>query len=122
VIGARPGDARRGDVDLVHARLQAVVRLRDRRRVEGVGLGDVGPGVEVGVVDACDDFGARQRKQIVVALEVTLVAVQAASRRSAEVGLGEVLLLDHRSPRAIEDENASGEQAHEFGGMIGLHR
>ena len=51
-VGRVAREPRRRDVQLVDDRLEAVVGLRDRRRVEGVGLDDVGAGLEVGVVDA----------------------------------------------------------------------
>ena len=103
------------------AAFEAVVGLRDPRRRERVGLGDVGAGREIRVVDVADDVGPRQHQQVVVALEVAVMIVQAAGRRAAEVGLAEPALLDHRAPRAVEDEDALAEEAGELGGAVGLH-
>ena len=98
---ARP--ARRGYVHLVGQRGQTVVLLRNRGGAEGVGLHDVGSGGEVLLVDALDHVRPRQHQQIVVALQVLGMVCQA---RAAEVGLGQLLLLDHRAHRAVEDDDA----------------
>ncbi len=50
-VGALARDPRRREIDVAHFRLQPIVGLRDARRVEGVGLDDVGAGLEEGVVD-----------------------------------------------------------------------
>jgi len=46
-VGALAGQPRRGDIHLVGQVLDAVLGLHDARRAEGVGLDDVGAGVEV---------------------------------------------------------------------------
>ena len=78
-VGAFAGKPGSGKVDLAHPALQLVVGLRDARRVEGVGLDDVGAGFEKGVVDRAHDLGLGQREQVVVALEVARVPAEAAS-------------------------------------------
>ena len=50
-VGAFARDPGRREIDVAHFRLQPVVGLRDARRVEGVGLDDIGAGLEKGVVD-----------------------------------------------------------------------
>ena len=120
-IGAAARDRRRGAVHLAHPRGETVVGLRDRRRVEGVGLDDVGAGFEVGVVDRRDRLGPGQHEQVVVALQVVAVVGEPAGGRAAEVGFGELQLLDHRAHRAVEDEDALAHQAREFVGAVGLH-
>ena len=57
-------------VQLRHQACHAVVGLRDGGGVEGVGLDDVGAGLQIGAVDPRDDLRLRERQQVVVALEV----------------------------------------------------
>jgi hypothetical protein len=102
-VGGRARDLRRGHVHVVDRGLEAVVGLRDRRRREGVGLDDVGAGVEVRVVDGADDIGARQGQQIAVALELLGMRREALA---AEVGLAELVRLDLRAHGAVDDEDA----------------
>ena len=56
-VGRVAGELRRGDIQLVGDRFEPIVGLRDRLRIEGVGLEDVGAGFEIGVVDLADDLG-----------------------------------------------------------------
>jgi hypothetical protein len=100
-------DAGGGDVELVGQVLGAVVGLRDRLRVERVGLDDVGAGVEVLVVDAADDVRAREDEDVGVALEVVPVVPQPLA---PVVRLAELVALDHGAHRAVEDEHALGKQ------------
>ena len=53
---------------LVRLGLHAVVCLGDDRGREGVGLADVGAGLEVLPVDVVDDVGLGQGQEVVVAL------------------------------------------------------
>ena len=53
---------------------------------EGVGLDDVGAGLEILAVDAADDVGAGQHQQVVVAAQILRVIREALA---AEIGLGE---------------------------------
>ncbi len=55
-----------------------------------------------------DDVGPRQHQQVVVALQVARVILEALA---AEVGLGQLVPLDHRAHRAVEDEDALREQS-----------
>ena len=66
---ARFRDFRRRHVDVVDPVLQAIVGLRDRRGVEGVGLDDVGAGVQVLPVDLFDEVRPRNRQQVEVAAQ-----------------------------------------------------
>ncbi len=50
-IGGRTGEARVGRVQLVRERLHPVIGQGDARRVEGIRLDNVRPGLEVGPVD-----------------------------------------------------------------------
>ena len=53
------------------------------------------------------DVGARQDQQIVVALEILRVILEPLA---AEVRLGQLVALDHRPHRAVEDEDALRER------------
>ena len=61
------GQARPFDVEFVGQRLHAVVGLGHLGGVEGVGLEDVGAGVEVGLLDGLDHVRAAQQQEVVVA-------------------------------------------------------
>ena len=111
-------DARTLDVDLIGQLAQTVLRLGHPRRVEGTGLDDVGAGLEVRAMDAGHRVRAGQHQQVVVALQVARMVRQTAA---AVVGLGQLQLLDHRAHRAIQDQDAFGEQAPQFVASISLH-
>ncbi len=68
-----------GRVHLARQVGQPVVGLADRRGVEGVRLDHVGAGVEVGGVDRRDHVGPGERKQVVVAAQVTRMIARSAS-------------------------------------------
>ena len=87
---------RRNEVDLVHLVLQVVLGEHDARAAEGVGLDDVGAGVEIVAMDLLDHIRPRQHEMLVAALEAG----------PAEVIGREVARLDGRSHGAIEDEDA----------------
>ena len=59
------------------------------------------------MVDVRDDVGPRQDQHVEVALEIVAVMPEPLA---AKIRLGELTTLNHRPHRAIEDENALGEQ------------
>ena len=59
-------------------------------------------------MDRADDVGPRQHEHVAVALEVARMVREAVA---AEVGLRQLVALDHRPHRAVEDQDAFGEQA-----------
>ena len=63
------GDLRRCAVDVGYPVLKPVVRLRWRIGGEAVGGQDVGPGLEIGVVDFTHEMRLGQAQQVVVALQ-----------------------------------------------------
>ncbi len=65
------------------------------------------PACEIGVVNARDHVGAHQHQQVVVAAQVARVRLEAFA---AEVGLGQLVALNHRAHRAVEHENPPGQQ------------
>ena len=70
-----------------------------RRRLEGARLDDVAADGEKRLVDRLDDVGPREHEVVVAALE----------RLAAEVLGREVMALDVRPHRAVEDEHAARE-------------
>ena len=59
------------------------------------------------MVDLADHVGPRQDQDVVVALQILRMILEALA---AEVGLGQLVALDHRPHRAVEDEDPLGEQ------------
>jgi hypothetical protein len=91
--------------------------LSDPGGTEGVRLDDVGARLQVGVVDAGHHVGTGEDQHLVVAGEVAGVIPESLA---AEVGLGEALGLDHRTHRAVDDEDALGEQRFELRAVVGF--
>ncbi len=96
------GQARPFDVEFVGQRLHAVVGLGHLGGVEGVGLEDVGAGVEVGLLDGLDHVRAAQQQEVVVAFHVARPVGEALA---AVVGLFQLVALDHGAHAAIEDQD-----------------
>src|SRR5213076_2667437 len=93
-------EARGRGVDPAHLVLEAVLGEHDARAAEGVGLDDVGAGGEVALVHLADHAGARQDQVLVAAFVLG----------APEVPGGEVATLDVRPRRAVEDDDALGEE------------
>ncbi|GBL43761.1 methionine synthase [Verrucomicrobiota bacterium] len=74
---------------------------------EGVGLEDVGAGVEVGAVDIADDRRLGDDEQVVIALELARVVGEA---RTPVVGFLQLQLLDHGAHRAVEENDTLAEE------------
>ncbi len=102
------GQPRRLEVELVGQLLHAVVGQRDRGGVEGVGLDDVGAGLEVLAVDAGDDLRLGERQQVVVALQV---ARPVGEPLAAVARLGGTVALDRGTHGAVEHQDPLLERA-----------
>ena len=105
-VGLAAGQRGGLEVELVGELLHAVVGQRDRVGVEGVGLDDVGAGLEVLAVDAGDDLGLRQGQQVVVALHVARPVGEALT---AVAGLVGPVPLDGGAHRAVDDHDPLAE-------------
>ena len=117
-VGARAGDFGGLDVEFVNKVLEPVIGLRNGGRIEGVGLDDVGAGVQEGVVDALDDVRPGQGQQIVVALQVGRMVGEALA---TEIGFFQGVALDHGAHGAVQHQNALGENIFEgFGHVLEL--
>ena len=115
-VRRRPGEAGRRAVQLRHHRLQPVIGLGDARRVEGVGLDEVRPRLEVRRVDLGDDRRLGEDQQVVVPPEIARVVPEPLA---AERCLVEAAALDHRPHRAVEEQDAALEQVAQ--GRFGVH-
>ena len=111
-------------VELRHQVLELVVGLRDLGRVEGVGLDQVGAGLEVGLVDGADQFRPASASagrccpcSSLAAAFAGRVPVRLAfgemhrrrrlrEARAAVAGLVELVALDHRAHGAVDDQDA----------------
>ena len=108
-VGHAAGQAGSGEVDVAHGVLGVVVGLADAGGVEGVGLDDVGPGIEVAAVDGFDDVGPGEAQKVVVAEEL---AGQVGEAVAPEVGFREAVALYHSAHGTVEDEDAGSDGIH----------
>ena len=115
LVGHPAGEPGRLEVELVGQLLHAVVGEGHRVGVEGVGLDDVGAGVEVLAVDRGDDVGLGEREQVVVALEVARPVGEALA---AVARLGRPVALDRRAHRAVDHQDPLAEQRGELLGGV----
>ena len=99
-----PCDATGGEVHLTGAVRHAIVGERDALCVEGAGLYEVGPRLEVFAVDALDDVGSRQAQQVVATLQFPLHILEAVAPK---ILFPQVMLLYHRPHRPVEDEDSA---------------
>jgi hypothetical protein len=93
-------------VELEGARGEVVFGEHQRRRAEGVGLHDVGAGVEVGGVEGEDRVGPGGDEDLVAALEL----------RAAEVFGGQVEALEGGAGGAVHHQDALLESLQQRGG------
>ena len=89
------GDLRRLDVDLERVLAEAPLVELEPGALEGVGLDDLGPGLDHRLVDALDDVGAVEHERLVAAAGEAVVALEV-----------EVELLEGGAHAAVEDDHA----------------
>jgi hypothetical protein len=111
LVGNFARQARRRPVELHHHAFHAVVALGRRAGIEGIGLDDVGPGLQVLAVYLADHRRLRQRQQIVVALQIARPVVEALTAIRRLIGR---IGLDHGAHGAVEHQDALAQQAFEF--------
>ena len=90
-------------VDVAHMGFRVVIRLADARGVEGVGLDDVRPRLQVAPVDVRHHVGAGEAQEVVVSLQGD---GRLGKERAAEVGFREAAALYHGAHGAVQDEEA----------------
>ena len=91
----------------------------NRGGVEGVGLNDVGARIKISGMNLLDDRRLGQHQQIIIAFEIAWPILET---HAPEVFLLQVIALDHGAHRAIQNQDAVGEQSGQFGGAINSHR
>ena len=106
-VRLRAGDLRTAAVHLVDEALEPVIRLRDRRRGEGVGGDEVGACLEVIAMYLRDDVGPREAQHVNVVAQGTRMILEAFA---AEVLFGQALALDEDAHGPVEDDDALPEQ------------
>src|SRR5689334_6869181 len=87
--------------------LHAIVAHGDGSGVEGVGLQDICPGVQVSRVNCPDDRRLGQRQEVVVALEITGPIPELLT---SVVLLSELVTLDHGAHCAVQHQYPPGKQ------------
>ena len=97
------GDFRGLEVDLIHEALQGIVGLRDGVRVESVGLNDIAPNLEKGVVNLPDNFRLGEGKEIVVSLQIARVIPEPIP---AKIRLFEIVALNHGARGAVQHHDS----------------
>ena len=102
-VGRLAGEPGGSDIQLMCDGFKPIIGLGDGLRVEGVGLDDVGAGLQIGVVDLADDVRLGQHKQIVVALQIVAMVLEA---RAPIARLVQLIALDHGAHGAVEDQDA----------------
>ena len=82
--------------------LEAIVRLGDASRREGVGGDDVGASLEVVAMHLRHELGLAQAKHVAVVAQRLRVVAKALT---AELGVAEALVLQHHAHRPVEDHD-----------------
>jgi hypothetical protein len=110
-------------VHLVGQRLHAVVGLGDGVGAEGVGLDDIGAGLEIGSVDLAHDPWLGQHQQVVIALQIRGPCLEAFA---TILRLARLVSLDHGAGGAVEDQDTLLEKGKELGAagasVVVVHR
>ena len=107
-VGGFAGESGSGEVEFGDEMAEAVVLLRDRGGVEGVRLDDVRAGGDVFRVNLANDLRLGEHEEVVVSLEILAGPIGEAV--ATVVGLLQLVLLDHRAHRAVEEDDALREQ------------
>lgn len=105
-VGLAAGQRGGGPVDLVHVLLQRVIGHRHGVRIERIGRYDVGPRLQIGLMDAADRLGLGQHEQVVTPLEQHLRAGEALA---PIILLSEAVALYHRPQPAVQHQDAARE-------------
>ena len=105
-VGLAAGQRGGGPVDLVHVLLQRVIGHRHGVRIERIGRYDVGPRLQIGLMNAADRLGLGQHEQVVTPLEQHLRAGEALA---PIILLSEAVALYHRPQPAVQHQDAARE-------------
>jgi hypothetical protein len=118
-VGDLARDPRRGEVHFRDDVLEPVIGLRDRGRVEGVGLEDVRARLEVLRMNLADDLRAREAQRSLLPRRSLGWSLKRSPRYWAS---GEPVALDHRAHGAVEHEDALLQRVVERGDAGGACR
>ncbi len=94
-------------VDFLHPIDQAVIGHGNGVGIEGVSGDDIGPGFEERPMDGGNRIRPCNREQVVAALQIPGMI---GKLRTSKFRLAETELLNHRTHRPVEDQNALGEK------------
>ena len=103
LLGSAPGHSGPGDIQLVGELLHAIIGQGHGRGIKGVRLDDIGTRLEVFAVNAFDDPGLGDRKNVVVASEIPGPILEPGA---TECGFIQVVHLDHGAHGTIQNDNA----------------
>ncbi len=97
-----------------------VIVLRNAGGAEGIGFDQVGASLQVALMDCADDLRLGQGEQLVVAAHEQFASTLAAAiagktdeaplRPAAIIFFRQLVLLDHGAHRAIQYQDAFGQQ------------
>ena len=107
IVSGRAGYLGIGQIQLVGQRLHPVVGQGNARGIEGVCFDDVRPGLEIGPVDGTDQLRLCETQKIVMSLQITIPIGKALA---SKISLQQDILLDHSAHRAIENDDALGQE------------
>ena len=106
-VGGVAREFGRGEVQLADPVFEAEVGQGQGGGAEGVGLDDVGPGLQIGRVDPPDRVPLREDEDVDAVLQILRVVAESLT---PEAVLVEPEGVDHGSHGAVEDGNAGGEE------------
>jgi hypothetical protein len=93
-------------VDLPHQAFHPVVGHGNRRGIESVGFNDVGPGIQIRLMNAAYHVRPGQHQQVVVAFYVT---GPVGKPLATVIRFLQRMALDHGAHAAIQDQDALGQ-------------
>jgi hypothetical protein len=118
LVAHRPRQLRAGDIQLMHDGFEVVIGLRNAGRVEGVGFDDVRASRQILGVNRADEIGRVSSSRSLLPFRSCACVGEAAA---AVIRLLQPMALDHRSHRAVENEDVLFEAGFQFGGTVRLH-
>ena len=109
-VGGLAGEFGRGEVQFPHPVFEAEVCQGKGGGAEGVGLDDVGSGLEIGRVDPADRIPLGEDEDVDAVLQVLRVVAEGFAPETVFV---ETEGMDHRPHGAVENGDAGGEEVME---------
>ena len=113
-----PGAFRPGLGQFIRQRLHPVIRQRNGLCVEGVGLNDVRARFQILAVDFLDHRRFGDIQQIIQPLQIP---GPVGKTGATVIRLGQLVTLDHRPHRPVNDDDPFAQQALQFKGPVQFH-